>query len=348
MHEQIVAQSLTRIFRVKVREPGLGGAFAALFRPRYREVRALDAVSFSMDAGEIVAFLGPNGAGKTTALKILSGLLYPTQGTARVAGFEPWHGGAPFKKRIAIVLGNKQQLLWDLPPVETFLLNRAIYDIARADYDQRLHELVELLSLGDVLDKPVRQLSLGERMKCELVASLLHRPDILFLDEPTLGLDVAAQEAIRTFLTTYRARYGATILLTSHYMADVTALARRVLIINRGRLLYDGELSALVNRVARTKRLELVLGTGVAAENLAAFGTLCDFHFPNATLEVPREDAMRVSAALLSTFPLVDLSIQEPPIEEVIRRAFEGELVTGREDADRNAALSSPPSQTSR
>jgi len=341
MNDQIVAESLTRVFRVKVREPGLRGAFAALLRPRYREVRALDRVSFTVPAGEIVAFLGPNGAGKTTALKILSGLLHPTQGAARVAGFEPWRGGAAFKKRIAIVLGNKQQLLWDLPPVETFLLNRAIYDVGWPEYRQRLDELVELLNLSDVLDKPVRQLSLGERMKCELTASLLHRPQILFLDEPTLGLDVAAQDAIRAFLTIYRARHGATLLLTSHYMADVTALARRVLIINRGHLLYDGELAALVTRIARTRRLELVLSAGMTAEQLAPFGTVHAYRFPNATLEVPREEAMRVSAALLSSLPLVDLSIQDPPIEETIRRAFEGEIGAA-DDAGTGAADSAP------
>jgi ABC-2 type transport system ATP-binding protein len=343
MSEMIRAEDLSRVFRVKVRDPGLRGAFAALVRPRYREVQALDRVSFSMEAGEIVAFLGPNGAGKTTGLKILSGLLYPSSGRARVAGFEPWTGGPPFKRRIAIVLGNKQQLLWDLPPEETFQLNQAIYNVSEAEYRQRLAELVDLLDLAELLDKPVRQLSLGERMKCELVAALLHRPDILFLDEPTLGLDVGAQEAIRSFLTAYRDRYGATVLLTSHYMADVTALARRVLIINRGHLLYDGELAALVSRIARTKRLELVLGDGVSAAELERFGTVRSFRFPNACIEVPREEATRVSAALLSSVQLVDLSIQDPPIEEIIRRAFEGIEVDADDEAASVPARAEPP-----
>src|SRR5438034_8510881 len=318
------ADRLSKTFQVKVRDPGLRGALRALLRPRYRDVHAVRDVTFRIDPGEIVAFLGPNGAGKTTTLKMLAGLLYPTSGRVEAAGFVPWTGGPPFKRRIALVLGNRQQLVWDLPPEETFLLNRAIYDIPAGDYRERLAELVTLLELGDVLQKPVRQLSLGERMKCELVASLLHRPPLLFLDEPTLGLDVTAQDAIRRFLTEYRDRHGATVLLTSHYMQDVTALARRVLIINRGRLLYDGALDALVARIARTKRLELVLGggDGVTAEALAAFGEVKSFRFPNAVLEVPREEAAATSARLLAALPVADLSIEDPPIEEVIRQAF--------------------------
>ena len=322
----VATEGLSKTFQVKVRDPGLRGALRALFRPRYRDVHAVRDVTFRIDPGEIVAFLGPNGAGKTTTLKMLAGLLYPTSGRVEAAGSVPWTGGPAFKRRIALVLGNRQQLVWDLPPEETFLLNRAIYDIPERDYRERLAELVALLELNDVLQKPVRQLSLGERMKCELVASLLHRPPLLFLDEPTLGLDVTAQEAIRRFLTEYRDRHGATVLLTSHYMQDVTALALRVLMINRGRLLYDGALEALVARIARTKRIELVLGGGdgnrVTAEALAAFGELKSFRFPNAVLEVRREDAPATSARLLAAFPVADLSIEDPPIEEVIRLAF--------------------------
>jgi ABC-2 type transport system ATP-binding protein len=221
----IAAQHLSKAYRVKVRDPGVRGALQALVRPRYREVEAVCDISLEIARAEIVAFLGPNGAGKTTTLKMFTGLLYPSSGRAAVAGFVPWEGGAPFKRRIALVLGNKQQLLWDLPPEETFQLNRAIYDIAPDDFRTRRDELVALLGLGELLDKPVRQLSLGERMKCELAAALLHQPEILFLDEPTLGLDVTAQQAIRDFLRAYRDRHGATVLLTSHYMADVSALA---------------------------------------------------------------------------------------------------------------------------
>src|SRR6266480_1667596 len=238
MSSIVTAERLSKTFQVKVRDPGLRGALRALFRPHYRDVLAVRDVTFGIDPGEIVAFLGPNGAGKTTTLKMLAGLLYPTGGRVEVAGFIPWTGGPAFKRRIALVLGNRQQLVWDLPPEETFLLNRAIYDIPEGEYRGRLAELVALLELGDVLQKPVRQLSLGERMKCELVASLLHRPP----------------------------------------------LASRVLMINRGRLLYDGALEALVARIARTKRIELVLGGGdgnrVTAEALAAFGEVKSFHFP--------------------------------------------------------------------
>jgi len=322
MPPAILTDRLSKSFQVKVRDPGLRGAIGALFRPRYREVRAVRDVSFSIQPGEIVAFLGPNGAGKTTTLKMLAGLLYPSGGRVEVAGFDPWTGGAPFKRRLALVLGNRQQLIWDLPAEETFQLNRAIYDIAESDYRERLAELVTLLELGDVVDKPVRQLSLGERMKCELATALLHRPPILFLDEPTLGLDVTAQDAIRRFLAAYRERHGATILLTSHYMQDVTALASRVLIINRGRLLYDGELDALVARISRTKRLELVLGDGVTQGDLARFGAVREFRFPNASLDVPREEAAATSARLLTALAVADLSIADPPIEEVIRQAF--------------------------
>jgi len=323
MTPAITADHLSKSYSVKVRTAGLSGAVRALVRPTYREVRAVDDVSFTLDRGEIVAFLGPNGAGKTTTLKMLTGLLYPTNGRARVAGFEPWTGGAAFKQRIALVLGNKQQLLWDLPPEETFQLNQAIYNIPRAAFRERLDELVTLLDMGEILDKPVRQLSLGERMKAELAASLLHQPEILFLDEPTLGLDVTAQETIRGFLRAYRERHGATILLTSHYMADVTALASRVLIINHGRLLYDGALETLVARIAGFKRIELVLGDNVTRERLSAFGDVRIFQFPNATLEIPRDEATDTSARLLASIPVVDLSIEDPPIEEVIRRAFE-------------------------
>ena len=324
MDEGIVAERLSKVYRVKVRESGLAGALRALARPRYRDVPAVTDVSFTLARGEIVAFLGPNGAGKTTTLKMLAGLLFPSAGRARVAGFEPWSAGSPFKRRIALVLGNKQQLLWDLPAEESFELNRAIYAVPPAAFRERLDELVTLLGLGELVDKPVRQLSLGERMKCELAAALLHRPEILFLDEPTLGLDVEAQEAIRSFLRQYRERHGATILLTSHYMADVLALAPRVLIINRGRLLYDGELRALVARIAETKRIELVLGDRVTRAELERFGHVRSFRPPNAALEVPRDDAPRVSAGLLAAFPVADLSIQDPPLEEVIRRAFTG------------------------
>jgi ABC-2 type transport system ATP-binding protein len=321
----ILAEDLTKHFQVKVRDPGLRGAFKALLRPHYREVRALEGASFCIQPGEIVGFLGPNGAGKTTTLKLLTGLLYPTSGRAVVAGFDPWQAGPAFKSRIALVLGNKQQLIWDLPPEETFLLNRALYGIEDREYRESRDELVRLLELGDVLDKPVRQLSLGERMKCELAASLLHRPGLLFLDEPTLGLDLTAQEAIRTFLRRYRDLHGATILLTSHYMADVTALAPRVLIINHGRLLYDGSLDTLSARLAPVRRIELVLADPAAPGTLERYGTVLEDHFPRVVLQVPKGEVARASQGLLAQLPVLDLAVKEPPVEEIIRRAFAGE-----------------------
>jgi ABC-2 type transport system ATP-binding protein len=320
----IQAEHLGKTYQVKVRDAGLTGALRALVHPSYREVRAVDDVSFAIAAGEIVAFLGPNGAGKTTTLKMLTGLLVPSAGRAVVAGCNPWTGGATFKRRIALVLGNKQQLQWDLPAEETFRLNRAIYSIDAPDYRARRDELIALLALETIVDKPVRQLSLGERMRCELAASLLHQPDILFLDEPTLGLDITGQAAIRDFLRAYRDGHGATVLLTSHYMADVTALASRVLIVNHGHLLYDGPLDALAARLAPIKRLALVLGEGVSVDDLRRFGSLQRFAFPYATIEIPRADAAAVSAELLAALPVLDLSIEDPPIEEVIQQAFAG------------------------
>jgi len=343
MPNAIVATGLSKTYDVKVRDPGVGGAIAALARPRYRKVRAVADVSFSIERGHAVAFLGPNGAGKTTTLKMLTGLLFPSAGRAEVAGYDPWEGGNAFRRRIAFVLGNKQQLFWDLPPEETFRLNRAIYDVSLADYTARRAELIELLVLGHLIDKPTRQLSLGERMKCELAAALLHQPEVLFLDEPTLGLDLEAQQTIRDFLGTYRERYGATILLTSHYMADVTALASRVMIINRGRLLYDGELSALVARIAPIKRIELVLSEPTSRARLAEYGAVAHYAPPRATLEVPRETAATASTRLLAELAVADLSIQDPPIEEVIRIAFGEAEGEDEEPASRVDERRAPP-----
>ena len=325
----IRAESLTKHYRVKVRDPGLRGALRSVFRPRYREVVAVESVTFGIREGEIVGFLGPNGAGKTTTIKMLAGLLYPTRGRAVVAGYDPWRGGAAFRSRFALVLGNKQQLVWDLPPEETFLLNRAIYAVSWPDYRRRVDELVGLLRLEDVLGKPVRQLSQGERMKCELAAALIHHPRILFLDEPTLGLDITAQETIRAFVRDYRDRTGATVLLTSHYMADVTALADRVLIINHGRLLYDGALGALAERIAPVKRVELTFSREVAGAEGERFGVVRSREPRRATLEVPRDGVAQVSGRLLSELPVADLTISDPPIEEVIERVFAGETGAG-------------------
>jgi ABC-2 type transport system ATP-binding protein len=303
----VVTDGLVKEFRVPEREAGLGAAVRALFHRRYRTARAVDGISFSIARGERVGFLGRNGAGKTTTLKMLAGLLHPTAGRVEVAGHEPRRRDRAFLSKITLVLGQKQQLLWDLPPADTFELNRAIYDLSDAHYRQVTTELVELLELGDLIGRPTRQLSLGERMKCELVAALLHRPDVLFLDEPTIGLDVAMQAALRGFIAAYNERHGATVLLTSHYMADVVALCPRVIVIDEGRLSYDGSLPALVRRVHPGKRVT-VRRPGRAPET-----------HDLAVSENALGDAI---ARILAEGPIEDLTIEDPPLEEVMRDFF--------------------------
>jgi len=253
---------LEKVFKVPEREAGLRASVASLFKRRWRDVRAVDGVSFEVGAGEVVGFLGPNGAGKTTTLKVLSGLLHPTGGEARVLGHVPWKRERDYLRRMTLVMGNRNQLQWDLPALDSFELNRAIYRLPREDFRTTRDELIELLDIGDLVRKPVRQLSLGERMKVEVVGSLLHLPQVLFLDEPTIGLDVTMQKRIRSFVAAYNERFGATVLLTSHYMADVEALCKRVIVIHHGRLLFDGRLDALVDRFGAYKTIEAVLADG--------------------------------------------------------------------------------------
>src|SRR5437762_3960988 len=267
----IEVERLRKWYRVHRRPPGLSAALRSLFHRTYEDVKAVEDVTFSIGAGERVGFLGPNGAGKTTTLKVLSGLLHPTEGRVAVAGFTPKERQRGFLEQITLVMGQKQQLLWDLPPSETFLLNRAIYDIPRKQYDATMAELTGLLELGPLLGKPARQLSLGERMKCELAVALLHRPKVLFLDEPTIGLDVSMQATVRGFIKAYNERFGATVLLTSHYMDDVVALCPRVVVIDRGRLIYDGDLRALVTQVRPHKRVVVRLSKAVARGELERF-----------------------------------------------------------------------------
>ena len=295
----VVVRDLVKEFRVAEREPGLWAAARSLFHRRYTIARAVDGIGFSIERGERVGFLGRNGAGKTTTLKMLAGLLHPTSGLVEVAGFSPHRRLPTFLGKITLVLGQKQQLLWDLPPADTFELNRAIYDLSDADYRRTLDELMELLQLGT---RPTRQLSLGERMKCELVAALLHRPEVLFLDEPTIGLDVPTQVALREFIRLYNERYGATVLLTSHYMADVAALCPRVLLIDQGKLTFDGELDGLVRRVRPNKRV-VVRRAGR----------------PPETFDLPHEGLSQAVATLLAAGDIEDLVVEDPPLEEVMR-----------------------------
>jgi ABC-2 type transport system ATP-binding protein len=305
----IEVSALTKHYRVHRRPPGVASALKSLFRRRYDTVRAVDGITFRVAAGERVGFLGPNGAGKTTTLKMLSGLLHPTSGDVRVAGHVPRRREPAFLKKVTLVMGQKQQLLWDLPPAETFAMNRAIYDIPRREFARTVEELTELLGLEDLLEKPTRQLSLGERMKCELAAALLHRPGVLFLDEPTIGLDVSMQATVRGFVKSYNERFGATVLLTSHYMEDVAALCPRVVVIDRGRLIYDGDLRQLSLRIRPDKRVVVRL------ELLSASGT-------QAVIRVSAAEVSGAVGRMLAALPVADLTVEDPPLEEVMSELF--------------------------
>jgi ABC-2 type transport system ATP-binding protein len=319
----IHAAHLSKIYRVHRRPPGVGAAFRSVFRRKYTQVQALDDLTFDIAAGERVGFLGPNGAGKTTTLKILSGLLHQTGGQATVAGFVPQTRDTTFLKTITLVMGQKQQLLWDLPPSETYAMNRALYDIPRKEAEETMATLFELLEIGNLVSTPTRQLSLGERMKCELVAALLHRPRVLFLDEPTIGLDVSMQARIRQFVREYNERFGATVLLTSHYMEDVAALCPRVIVIDKGRLIYDGDLKALVHQIRPGKRITIHLSQPADPERMARLGTVASQTGEQVVLTVPGARVSEVLRDALATLPVLDLAVEDPPLEEVMRELFE-------------------------
>ena len=318
----IEVEHLRKWYRVHKRPPGLKAAFRSLFHRPYEDVKAVEDIGFHISAGERVGFLGPNGAGKTTTLKVLSGLLHPTEGKVVVAGHVPRERAVGFLQQITLVMGQKQQLLWDLPPSETFLLNRAIYDIPRQQYDETVAELTTLLDLGELLGKPTRQLSLGERMKCELAVALLHRPKVLFLDEPTIGLDVSMQMVVRDFVRAYNERFGATVLLTSHYMEDVAALCPRVMVIDKGKLIYDGGLAELVHRVRPDKRVILRLSKPVQRADLEALGHVVELSDARAVLQVTQEALQHSVSRALAVLPLLDLTVEDPPLEEVMRDLF--------------------------
>jgi ABC-2 type transport system ATP-binding protein len=319
--------ALSKTFRVHRRPPGVLAALRSVFHRPTEEVHAVRELSFKIAPGERVGFLGPNGAGKTTTLKILSGLLHPTAGSVTVAGHVPFRRDPDFLKQITLVMGQKQQLLWDLPPSETYAMNRAIYDVPRAQAEETITELVTLLEIGDLIGKPTRQLSLGERMKCELVAALLHRPRILFLDEPTIGLDVSMQAKMREFIRAYNERFGAAVLLTSHYMDDVTALCPRVVVIDHGRLSYDGDLKALVRRVRPDKRLTMRLAADVDRAVLERLATVVSYEARQAVLSVAPERLNATVQGALSSLPVIDLAVEDPPLEEVMRELFRDHTV---------------------
>ena len=328
MSSLISVSHLSKFYEVHQKEPGFLGSLRAFVRRRYQTVRAVDDISFEIGEGEVVGFLGPNGAGKTTTLKVLSGLLYPTAGDVTVCGFRSFDRQNEFLRQITLVMGQKNQLIWDLPALESFEVNRVIYEIPRADYQAVLKELTDLLDLEPVLGKQVRKLSLGERMKCELAAALLHRPRVLFLDEPTIGLDVTMQARVREFLTEYNRRHGATILLTSHYMADVVALCKRIFVIDRGHLVYDGELDALVERVSPFKYVRIVTQRPLDAASLARFGEVRSVDSFEATLIVPRDRTSAVAAQLFQSLPIEDVTIEDPDVEEIIGRIFTEKILS--------------------
>ena len=301
----VEVRGLTKIFRVPEREAGLRASLRSLVDRKWREVRAVDGVSFAIEPGEVVGFLGPNGAGKTTTLKMLSGLLHPTSGELQVLGHVPGRREREYLRRMTLVMGNRNQLQWDLPALDSYELNRAIYRLPRDQFTTTRDELIELLDVGELVRKPVRNLSLGERMKVEVVGSLLHLPQVLFLDEPTIGLDITMQKRIRSFVAEYNRRYGATVLLTSHYMADVEALCKRVIVIHHGEILFDGDLSALTDRFGAYKTIEAVLADG-----------------ERVSLQVPRAETSRATAELLAANDVHDLTVEDPSIEDVIEQVF--------------------------
>lgn len=318
----IRCEGLGKTFRVADKQPGLAGTLRHLLRRRYRAVEAVKAVSFTVEPGEMVGFLGPNGAGKTTTLKMLSGLIHPSAGRAEVAGFLPQRRQAEFLRRITLVMGQKQQLIWDLPPLDSLRVNAAVYGLDDAEARRRIDELADMLELGPELTRPVRKLSLGQRMKAELLAALLHRPEVLFLDEPTLGLDVNAQARVRSFLADYNRRTGATVLLTSHYLADITALCPRVLLIHQGGLFHDGSLRELTERLAPCRLVRLELRQPLPAETLRRYGEIEALEGRAVRLLVRRERLTDSVARLLADLEVEDLEVSDPPIEELIGRLF--------------------------
>ncbi|MFO0959161.1 MAG: ATP-binding cassette domain-containing protein [Isosphaeraceae bacterium] len=319
----IDVQGLTKTYRVFQKKEGVLGALRGLYHREYKEVKAVRDVSFSIEPGEMVAFLGPNGAGKTTTLKMLSGLIYPTAGSAQVLDFVPSERADPFRRQFALVMGQKNQLWWDLPASDSFQLHKEIYSIPEDQFQQTLGELTELLGVEKLTRQAVRELSLGERMKMELIAALLHQPRLLLLDEPTIGLDVVAQVAIQQCLKEYHKRRGVTVLLTSHYMRDVEALCRRVLVITHGQLVYDGALESLTERFGDAKLVKLEFAGGKAPEDLARFGEVVRSQGPEADIKVERRRVAEVLGAILDQHEVSDVSVHDPPLEQVIARVFE-------------------------
>jgi len=322
----VIVDKLSKKFETTKKEPGFIGGLKSVISPEKKVVHALRSVSFSIDQGELVGFIGPNGAGKTTTLKVLSGLLYPSSGFTQVLGFDPWERKPELLKQISLVMGQKNQLWWDLPAIETLKLVKEIYQVSDKDYKKYVSELGGMLGVNKLLNTQVRKLSLGQRMKIELVAALLHMPKVLFLDEPTIGLDVIAQQKLRDFIYNYNRERGATIMLTSHNMNDVADLARRVIVVDKGRILFDGELAELVKRFAKEKIIKIDLSKEVDFKILEKVGNLKKVDFPRVVLSVPRATAAVAASEILQNMPVADLTIDEEPMEDIIRRVFKGGL----------------------
>jgi len=327
-HPLIQVYHLSKTYPVAIKEPGLQGTLRHFWQRQYRQVQAVKNISFEIEAGEVVGFLGANGAGKTTTLKMLTGLVHPSEGQVTVGGYVPFKRKTGFLRNMTLVMGQKQQLLWDLPAMDSLRINAAVYELSTSEFRERLGELSEMLSLQEKLTKPVRKLSLGERMKAELLAALLHHPQVLFLDEPTLGLDVNAQENVREFLREYNQRYGATILLTSHYMADITALCDRVLLIHQGELVYDGSLQKLLDRFAPYREVQVDLAQEYSSTELDSYGEIEAIAGHQVRFLVQREALTTTIARILADLEIVDLKITDPPIEEIIGRVFRTGIAT--------------------
>ena len=322
MDKAVVVNNLVKDFEVVQREKGLLKNVTSLFSPKKKIIHAIKKISFSVEPGELVGFIGPNGAGKTTTLKILSGLLYPTSGFTQVLEYDPWERKSEFLKKIALVMGQKNQLWWDLPAIETFELNRAIYEIPKRQFQENLSQLLELLEVKNLINIQVRRLSLGQRMRMELVAALLHSPKLLFLDEPTIGLDLIAQQKVRDFIYEYNKKFSATILLMSHNMEDLVNLARRVIVVSEGRLIFDGRLEQLTEHFVKEKIIKVFLSKEVDIKKFEGIGKILKIALPQVTISVPRETTAIAAAEILQNFPVGDLTIEEVPIEEVIRDLF--------------------------
>lgn len=322
MSTAIQVKNLKKYYSVHQKEEGLTGSVKALFSRKYYNVKAVNDISFDLEEGELVGFIGPNGAGKTTTLKCLAGLLYPSDGEVSVLGFRPFERKSEFLKKASIIMGQKNQLWWDLPAIETLNLNKEIFEVPQKHFDETVNELTEMLDVKKILNIQVRKLSLGERMKMELIAGLVHSPKVLFLDEPTIGLDVVMQKKLRDFIKAYNKKYKATILLTSHYMDDVKELCKRVILIDEGKLVFDNSLDKLIKNVANHKLLTIILDDPVEIKELEEIGKVEEYEFPKAVISIKRNEAVLKSIQVIQKFKVTDLNIEEPKIEDIIREVF--------------------------